>query len=77
MNNLKCSFGCQTEENQEHLLECRYIVNELNDDKYLLAECEYEDIFGNLKQQENIIHIFEKILTIREELISKQEQISV
>ena len=68
---LECSFGCKNEENQEHQLECEFILNELKEDKYLLAECEYSDIFGDIKQQENIIKIFVKILNIREDLLIK------
>ena len=66
--NLHCSLGCSEEESQEHLISCKYLI-EKHDDKYLLAECEYSDIFGNAKQQLKIMKSFSEILNIREELI--------
>ena len=58
--NLQCSFGCKVEENQQHQLECKTILDILGDEKFMLAECEYSDIFGKLEDQEKIIKIFVK-----------------
>ena len=68
--NLNCTFGCETEESQEHQLECESILDKLEDEKFLLAELEYADLFGILQKQEEIIQIFSKILKVREELIA-------
>ena len=70
LQNLKCQFQCEKVESQQHLLECESLIEKLNDDKYDLTEVEYSDIFGNVKEQENIIHIYDKILTLRDELLS-------
>ena len=70
MQNLKCHFRCEKVESQQHLLECEYLIEKLNDDKYDFTKVEYLDIFGNVKEQENIIHIYDKIMTLSEELLS-------
>ena len=55
------------EENQHHLLDCKYILDRLKD-KYILSECEYSDLFGNIKEQIQITKIFSEILQIRKEI---------
>jgi hypothetical protein len=67
-NNLKCSFGCNENETQEHLLDCNFLVNKL-EDKSILAESEYSDLFGNINQQVEITKCYSEILEIRERFI--------
>ena len=43
-----CSFGCNTEETQEHQLSCQYLIDKL-EDASILAKIEYSDIFENIK----------------------------
>ena len=66
--NLLCTLGCKVEEDQKHLLECKYILDKL-DDKYSLAEIEYSDLFGSFQEQVQITKIFSKLFKIRNELI--------
>ena len=54
--NLSCKFGCIEDDSQEHLLDCKFLINKL-EDKFALAEIEYDDIFGNMKQQVEIAKI--------------------
>ena len=63
-------FGCLLEESQEHLMDCIYIIDKL-EDKSILAECEYGDIFGKIEQQIEMAKIFFQILNIRDELIDE------
>ena len=71
-NNLHCKLGCSDTDSQEHLLECRYIQDKLKD-KSRLAEAEYSDLFGTVKQQCDIVKIFSEILEIRETLTETQQ----
>ena len=48
-------------------LERKYIINNM-EDKYILAECEYNDIFGSISQQVEIMKIYKIILQIKEDL---------
>ena len=66
--NLSCTLGCRFEESQNHLLKCEYILNKM-DDKDVLTDCEYSDLFGNIEEQVEIAKIFSEILKIREELL--------
>ena len=66
--NLSCTLGCEVEENQEHLLDCKFLIDKL-EDKSILAECEYSEVFGNIDQQIKMCKIFSKILKIKEELV--------
>ena len=65
--NLLCILGCNEEETQQHLLDCKNILDRLNN-KYILSECEYSDLFGNIKEQVQITKIFSEILQIRKEI---------
>ena len=67
--NLLCKLGCNSEDIQEHLLDCMYIIDKL-DDKTILAEAEHLDIFGNVSQQCDIVKIYCEILKIRESLLT-------
>ena len=63
-----CSLGCTKEESQEHLLECDYIIDNL-EDKYILAESDYTDLFGNVPEQLNLVKCFREIFKIRDKLL--------
>ena len=71
-NNLLCKLGCSDMDSQEHLLECIYIQDKMKD-KSTLAETEYSDLFGTVKQQCDIVKIFSEILEIREVMTEAQE----
>ena len=70
--NLSCKLGCIDEEGQEHLLDCKHILSNL-EDKSILAEIEYNDIFKDTKQQVEIAKIFTQILKIRKNLLNLNE----
>ena len=53
MNDDQCSLGCKSVENQMHLMECKYLIDKL-DDASILAEIEYSDIFGSVKSQNSL-----------------------
>ena len=57
ISNILCRLGCSVEENQQHLIECDFILNKL-EDKTILAEIEYCDIFKTTKQQVEITKIY-------------------
>ena len=71
-NNLACALGCTVEETQSHLLDCTYIIDNM-EDKSVLAECEYLDLFKNGDDQIKITKIFLEISKIRDMLIETKQ----
>ena len=71
-SNLTCMLGCNEIESQEHLLDCIFIQDKL-EDKYKLVESEYSDLFGTVKQQCEIVKIFSEIFEIRQILTEAQQ----
>ena len=71
-NNLACTLGCTAEETQSHLLDCTYIIDNM-EDKSVLAECEYLDLFKNGDDQIKITQIFLEITKIRDMLIETKQ----
>ena len=59
----RCSFGCNTEETQEHQLNCQYLIDKL-EDASILAEIDYSDIFGDIE----FIYPYCELLKVREKL---------
>ena len=53
---------------QEHLLQCKPMI-ENQEHKYILAESEYFDRFGNIHQLKDILKCFIEILKVRETLV--------
>ena len=39
------------------------------EDKTILAECDYYDLFGSVKKQSDIVKCYMEIMQIREEII--------
>ena len=68
-NNLQYELVCSQEETREHLLQCKPIIKKNLEDKYILAESEYSDLFGNIQQQKDILKCFSEILKVRETLV--------
>ena len=62
-----CSFGCSTEEIQEHKLNCIHLKQGLEDPS-ILAEIKYDDIFGSLKSQTLFIQPYCELLKVRDKL---------
>ena len=67
-NNLSCSLGCKDEESQSHLLDCSVILNNM-EDKTIMTEIEYSDLFKGVDEQICITKIFSEIFKIRENLL--------
>ena len=63
-----CTLGCTQKETQQHLLECQFILYKIND-KYIRAECKYNDLFGNITDQIKIAKIFSEIFQLRNEIV--------
>ena len=63
----RCSFGCNTEETQEHQLSCQYLLDKL-EDASILAEIEYSDIFGDIETQIDFIYPYCELLKVREKM---------
>ena len=68
--NISCIFGCNFEENQKHIIECEYILNKL-EDKTILTEVEYSDLFETIDQQIKITKIYTEAFKIREAFIEE------
>ena len=71
-SNSLCKFGCNVKENQEHLLECKVIIDKL-EDKFLLTDIEHQDLFGTIENQIEIIKVYVMILKIKEDLEENME----
>ena len=71
-NDDQCSLGCKSVENQMHLIECKYLIEKL-DDASILAEIEYSDIFGSVNSQKLIAEAYVELFQIREKLINENE----
>ena len=72
-DNLECMLGCTVEETQSHLLDCSYILDKM-EDKSILAECEYSDLFKNDDDQIKITKIFSEIIKIRDTILETKQQ---
>ena len=67
--NLLCILGCSEEDTQEHLLQCKYIIENLIDTQQERKNIKYEDLFNDKKQQA-AVKLFSKLFDIRTDLIS-------
>ena len=66
----RCSLGCPDIEDQEHILNCRYLSEHL-EDQSILAEVSYQDIFNTVEDQKNVVMVYKQLLEIRKDLIEK------
>ena len=65
-----CSLGCKVQEDEEHLINCKYLVDHMSD-SYILADIGLSDVFGTLKEQKQIAEAFVELLKIREKITSE------
>ena len=65
---LLCSLGCVVEETQDHLLDCKLLIDKMKDIS-ILAEVETSDLFGTVQEQLAVTRCFSEILHIRENLL--------
>ena len=64
----ECTLGCAEVESQEHLLNCKPII----DNCFELAEdidVEYEDIVGNIDRQIKFINLYKSVMDTRKHLM--------
>jgi predicted XRE-type DNA-binding protein len=64
-----CSLGCLERETQQHILECKPLVEKSNL-RTVLQSMQYSDIFGSEKRQKIAILVFAELLKIRDELLN-------
>ena len=69
-DDILCSHGCDAVETIEHLLSCKYLVEQMSDSS-VLAEAEYRDVFGSVEQQKQIANIYIELLKIKEDISKK------
>ena len=70
---LRCQLGCDSDEDQGHIFQCDVLISKCED----LANnirIEYEDIFGNIKQQIETIKLLSKVWTIRQKIVEISAQ---
>ena len=65
---LLCSLGCSVEETQDHLLDCKLLIEKM-EDITILADVDHSDLFGTVQEQLAVTKCFSEILHIRENLI--------
>ena len=71
--NMKCQLKCkdlEANDCQSHLLKCQTLLEKLSPEEQVDASrLEYDDIFGTLEQQCNIVPVLSRMLEVREELL--------
>ena len=65
---LKCQLGCNTDETQEHILDCNFLTQNKSRDQHI----NYLHIYGYPEQQIKVTQVFSLLLEEREELIIKR-----
>ena len=71
--NLECSLNnCFEEEDQEHLLKCKPIIDKL--DPKSISNVKYQDLFSNCKKQKKVIKVLVKILDIRKSILEQDRR---
>ena len=68
--NLACPLGCLVKDNQNHLLQCGPLLEEVStEQKEAVRSTYYEDIYGSLEQQKAAIVVFSRLLKAQERLL--------
>ena len=75
-NNLGCPFKCFGEiDSQENLLSCKRLRKELNSQQEnKLNSVSYNQIFGNVQEQQETGKVFQMMLKIRDRLLRKDQE---
>ena len=72
--NLSCPLKCDAVDSQSHLLVCPVLLAELDSSEEETARSvHYNDIYGSLEQQREVVLVLMRLLDIREKLIKKEE----
>ena len=65
--NLECQLGCgEKVEDQQHILVCEKLMEAY---PHTANKLNYNDLFGSLRKQKEIVTIFRKLLNVRETLL--------
>ena len=72
---MKCRLCGETneEESQQHQLDCVRLINNCNE-LYNDSITNYEDIYADVNKQARITKLFEKVLSVREKILIKDEE---
>ena len=72
--NIMCPLCEQTEDSQEHVLNCHVLKEHMSDEhKLAAAKATYADIYGTIEEQQNIASVFLSAVHTRERLLEPQE----
>ena len=66
---LECSLGCPEVEDQQHILKCKPLIDELKD---ISTNVSYNDIFSTVRKQKQVTQRFISLLDIRSQLLENQ-----
>ena len=71
--NILCSLCEEEDEDQQHLLKCKVLLNKLRTTEVTEGGLEYEDIFSkNVKKQKVITALYITLFKIRKDLLENQ-----
>ena len=71
--NLLCSLCEEEDEDQQHLLKCKVLLNKLRTQDVTDGGLEYEDIFSkNVNKQKGITALYMTLFKLRKDLIENQ-----
>ena len=60
-------------DSQAHLLQCKELAKLLSDEENLMTKgVKYEDIFGSLEEQREVVVVMARLLEVREEQLEKE-----
>ena len=73
--NLSCPLACGGVDEQQHLLCCPVLLAQLTiAEEQQLNMVEYDDIYGSVEEQIDVIVILSKQLEVRESLLEQKDQ---
>ena len=70
--NLLCEYCSESDDTQQHILQCKVINSILRSTEIVQEKVEYNDIFKDIKKQKAIVSIFSKLLEIRKNLKNQE-----
>ena len=69
-NNMLCPLCKQHEDNQKHIIECKYIRKNITSKEVSYRNITYEDIYSdNIQNKKSITALFDVCLKVREKLV--------
>ena len=72
-SDLYCQLCKKESEDQQHLLKCDVIVNNMHTEDIVTANAEYMDIFSNYEKKQKVItELFKRVFKLRDNLTDNQ-----